>query len=149
MPGFNLTQSVADTLLAMEKFKIDDTVWRFPYTGGKTIIPLRSMDGRESFSLDLYRGRINLAKNTLQSRARRSVILARLDIGGAPHRNPDNAEIPAPHLHVYREGYGDKWAIPAPLHQFPDVNDIQQTLQAFMQFINVTDPPNIRRELLK
>jgi hypothetical protein len=39
----------------------------------------------------------------------------RLDLDGPPHRNPDDEEIPWPHLHVYREGYGDKWASPARL----------------------------------
>ena len=99
--------------------------------------------------MDLYRGRINLAKNTFQNRARRSVILARLDVAGPPHRNPDGQEIPAPHLHIYKEGYGDKWAVPAPLDRFADLSNTEQTLRDFMQFINVTDPPNIRRELLK
>ena len=149
MPSINLPQAVADALLAMAKCKTDDTIWRFPYTGGKTIIPLESVDSRESFYLDLYRGRINLSKNTFQNRARRAVILARLDTAGPPHRNPDDVEVPAPHLHVYVEGYGDKWAIPAPSCHFSNLNDTEHTLREFMQFINVTDPPNIRRELLK
>ena len=144
MPGINLTQAVADALLAMAKRKTDDTQWRFPYTGGKTIIPLESMDGRETFHLDLYRGRINLSKNTFQNRARRSVILARLDVDGPPHRNPDDTEVPPPHLHMYVEGYGDKWAVPAPLDGFSDPTDTERTLREFMQFINVVDPPNIR-----
>lgn len=149
MPGINLPQIIADNLLAMAKRKVDDTQWRFPYTGGKSIIPLASLDGREDFFLDLYRGRINLAKNTFQNRARRSVILARLDVDGPPHRNPDDAEIPAPHLHIYREGYGDKWAVPVPLDLFPNLGSTDLSLLDFMRFINVTDPPNIRRELLK
>lgn len=149
MAGINLPQHLADTLMAMAKRKIDATEWRFPYAGGKAIIPLASLDGKESFFLDLYRGRLNLAKNTFQNRARRSVILARLDVGGPPHRNPDEIEIPAPHLHIYREGYGDKWAMPAPVDQFPDPGNPEQTLRDFMRFINVTDPPNIRQELPK
>ena len=149
MPGINLPQTVADSLLAAEKRKVNDHEWRFPYTGGKTIIPLESIDGREYFSLDLYRGRINLAKNTLQNRARRSVILARLDIGGPPHRNPDDVDVAAPHLHLYVEGYADKWAVPVPPEHFSDVSDIWQTLQDFLKFTYVTDPPRIRRELFK
>ena len=149
MSSINLPQSLADDLLTMAKRKVDDTEWRFPYTGGKSIIPLTSSDGRENFSLDLYRGRINLTKNTFQNRARRSVILARLDVAGPPHRNPDGQEIPAPHLHLYREGYGDKWAVPVPSSCFADLSNTEQTLRDFMRFINVTDPPNIRRELLK
>ncbi|HEY7442131.1 MAG TPA: hypothetical protein VH701_06920 [Vicinamibacterales bacterium] len=33
---------------------------------------------------------------------------------GAPHRNPDDEEIPCPHLHLYREGYGDSLGDAAP-----------------------------------
>jgi hypothetical protein len=36
------------------------------------------------------------------------VVLVRLDLGGAPHRNPFDEEIGVPHLHLYREGFGDK-----------------------------------------
>ena len=148
MAGINIPQSVADTLIAMTKCKSDDKEWRYPYTGGKIIIPMTSLDGREHFFLDLYRSRINLSKNTFQNRARRSVILARLDVSGPPHRNPDDEEVPAPHLHIYREGYGDKWAIAAPLGRFSNLGDAWLTTQDFMQFINVIDPPYIRRELL-
>ena len=149
MAGINLSQPVADGLFAMTKVKVDDREWRYPYTGGKIIIPLTSLDGREEFSLDLYRGRIDLSKNTFQNRGRRSVILRRLDVGGPPHRNPDGAEVPAPHLHIYREGFGDKWAVPAPVERFPNLDDGWLTAQDFMHFISVIDPPNIRRELLK
>lgn len=149
MAGINLSQSIADALFAMTKIRVDDREWRYPYTGGKIIIPLTSLDGREEFSLDLYRGRIDLTKNTFQNRGRRSVILRRLDVGGPPHRNPDGVEVPAPHLHIYREGFGDKWAVPAPLERFPNLDDGWLTAQDFMHFISIIDPPNIRRELLK
>ena len=148
MAGIDLPQPVADDLLAMAKRKTDNTVWRFSHIDRKVIIPLKSLDGREEFLLDLYRGRINLAKNTFQNRGRRSVILARMDIGGPDHRNPDDQEIPAPHLHIYVEGYGDKWAVPAPCSTFPNLPNPRQTLHDFMQFINVVDSPNIRQGLL-
>ena len=148
MAGIDLPQPVADDLLAMAKRKTDSTVWRFSHTDRKVIIPLESLDGREEFLLDLYRGRINLAKNTFQNRGRRSVILARLDIGGPDHRNPDDQEVPAPHLHIYVEGYGDKWAVPAPCSTFPNLANPRQTLHDFMQFINVVDSPDIRQGLL-
>jgi hypothetical protein len=72
-------------------------------------------------------------------------ILARLDFGGPPHRNPDGEEIPCPHLHLYREGYGDKWAVPIPVDRFPNVNDLWLTLQDFMDYCNVIEPPQIIR----
>jgi hypothetical protein len=71
----------------------------------------------------------------------------RLDLGGPPHCNPDGAEITCPHLHVYREGYGDKWAYPAPSDRYPDTRDLFSTLAAFMQDCNITDPPQIDKGL--
>ena len=144
MPGTDLTQAEADALIALEKRRKDDVDWDFPDLGGQITIPLMSTDRHESFLLDLRRGQINLAKGTYQNRARQVVVLVRLDFGGAPHRNPDGQEIGSPHLHLYREGYGDKWAFPVPSDRFLDLDDTWQTLQDFMRYCNVVDPPIIR-----
>jgi hypothetical protein len=143
----NLTQADADALLAMEKHRLGDTAHDYPGLGGALRIPLQSPDKRESFTLDITRGRVNLAKGTYQNRARSVVILARLDFGGAPHRNPDDEEIPCPHLHLYREGFGDKWATAVSAHAFTDVTDNWALLIDFMRFVNITMPPDIRRGL--
>jgi hypothetical protein len=144
-----LTQAEADALLALEKERIDDTVYDYPGLGGALRIPLVSPDKRESFSLDVHRAQINLAKGTYQNRARSVVILARLDFGGAPHRNPDDEEISSPHLHLYREGYADKWARPLPPDLFGDPRDRWRLLLDFLRFVNVTRPPEIRPGLFR
>lgn len=64
MADVNLTQAEADALTAMEKRRSDETEWRYPDLGGSVTIPLVSMDRRESFLLDLRRGRIDLTKGT-------------------------------------------------------------------------------------
>lgn len=71
----------------------------------------------------------------------------RLDLDGPPHRNPDDQEIACPHLHVYREGYGDKWAEPAPVDRYPNVQDLFSTFEAFMHHCNITKPPRIDKGL--
>ena len=147
MAGVNLKQAEADALFALEKRRSDDTEWDYPGLGGAITILLVSTDGREPFLLDLQRGRINLAKGTYQNRGRQVVVLARLDFGGAPHRNPDGEEIGSSHLHRYREGYGDKWAFPVPEDHFADLDDRWKTLEDFMHFCNVVEPPVIRRGL--
>jgi hypothetical protein len=76
-----------------------------------------------------------------------TIILLRLDLDGPPHRNPDGKEIPCPHLHVYREGYGDKWATPAPTSWYADTSDLTSTLEEFMAHCNITTRPNIQRGL--
>ena len=67
---------------------------------------------------DVTRAQIKLTKATYQNRARQAIILMRLDLDGPPHRNPDETEIPRPHLHIYREGFGDKWAIAEPVERY-------------------------------
>lgn len=147
MANVNLTQAEAEELIALEKYRVDAKEWLYPHMGGKVIIPLVSRDGREQFRLDLYRSKIALSRRTYQNRARGVVVLVRLDASGPPHRNPDDEEVPAPHLHIYREGYGDRWAVPVPSIRFANLNDTWQTLQDFMEYCSITEPPNIRREL--
>jgi len=147
MAEIDLTQAEADVLLAMAKCKVDDEPWDYPGLGGALSIPLVSQDRRERFVLDIRRGRIKSLKGTYQTRARQVVILVRLCFGGAPHRNPDGEKIASPHLHRYREGYGDKWAEPLPMAEFPQSADLWQTLQDFMRYCNIIEPPHIVRGL--
>jgi len=67
-----------------------------------------------------------------------------LGLRWSPHRNPDDQEIPCPHLHIYREGFGDKWAIPAPIAEFPNPTDLFPTFEAFMKRCNITLRPDIQ-----
>ncbi len=147
MVDVRLTQVEADALIAMEKHQVNMERHGFPFGGEKLVVPLQSPDKREQFLLDIRRSRIDLLKGTYQNRTRHVVVLIRLDFGGAPHRNPDDAEIPSPHLHIYREDYADKWAIPAPVDRFGNTSDLWQTLEDFMRFCNITRPPHFQRGL--
>jgi hypothetical protein len=147
MPGISLTQVEADALIAMPKHRMDEHVVNYPAPGGKVGVPLVSENKRENFFLDVTRGRIELHKGTYQTRARQVVILVRLDFGGQTHRNPDHEVITSPHLHVYREGYGDKWAMPLPAGDFPNAEDPWQTLFDFLRYCNITQPPRFQREM--
>jgi hypothetical protein len=97
--------------------------------------------------LDVTRAQIRLTKATYQNRARVAIVLMRLDLDGPLHRNPDGEEVPCPHLHVYREGWGVKWAIAAPANKYANTSDLFSTFEMFMQHCNVTDPPRIERGL--
>lgn len=148
MAEINLTQAEAEALIAKEKRRVNDERWDYPALGGSLCIPLESLDKRENFLLDISKGRIDLLKGKYQNRAKQVIVLVRLDFGGQPHRNPDDVEIPSPHLHIYREGYGDKWAISVPANKFSNVStDLWQTLQDFMKYCNVIEPPFIEKGL--
>jgi uncharacterized protein DUF6978 len=147
MADIDITQAEADALIAMEKRRADEDQWFFPPPGERLEIPLTSLDKRENFTLDVTRARLKLTKATYQNRVRQAIILMRLDLDGPPHRNPDGEEIPCPHLHTYREGYGDKWAARAPGDRYTDTLDLFSTFLAFMTHCNITDPPNIQKGL--
>lgn len=145
MADIELRQSEADELLNTPKVKTSDENYSYPNIGENLSIPLISENGRENFLLDVSRGRIELRRGKYQMRAHQVVILARLDFGGPPHRNPDGEEITCPHLHLYREGYGDKWAYPVPANSFRNLADLWVTLHDFMEYCNVVECPIIVR----
>lgn len=142
-----LTQEEADSLMQMEKHYEGNTAFSYPQLGGKESIPLKSTDGREEFLLDLYCGRIDLGKITYQSRARKIIILARVDLAGHEHVNPDGEVIPTPHIHFYKEGFGDRWAESLPIPSIPNASDPFDVLDSFLELCNVTKPPSIERGL--
>lgn len=147
MADIEITQAEADALIAMEKRFVDGNDWTFPAPGEQIALELTSLNKRESFVLDVTRARIKLTKATYQNRVRQAIILMRLDLDGPPHRNPDAIEIPCPHLHVYREGFGDKWAIAAPVDRYPDTLDLFSTCEAFMRHRNITGPARMQKGL--
>jgi hypothetical protein len=147
MPDPNLSQLEANALIAVEKLRTDDAKWDFPIPGRRITVPLTSLDKRENFQLDLSRQEINLNKIKYQNRARQVFVLLRLDLGGSSHCNPDGSEVACPHLHVYREGWADKWAEPAPVDKFPNLADPWAALQDFMRYCNITKAPDIERGL--
>jgi hypothetical protein len=152
MATIHLSQGEADFLIGLEKHRVDDKQYLFAQTRLDYRIPLISADGRETFTLDLSRGSINMQKMKFQNRARKAIILLRLDLDSNPHRNPDGERIVGPHIHIYREGYGDRWAylLTSPQFQsfFQNIGDEWQTFQDFLRLANVTRPPVFERGLL-
>lgn len=144
--ALSLTQIEADALLSMGKHYPNTGVMEFPSLGGALRVPLTSADQREEFMLDITRNRIEVRKNTFQNRARKAVVLARLDLGGPLHRNPDGAEVPCPHLHLYKEGFGDKWAYPAPA-DWDCTGGSLAVLDQFMDYCNIATRPDIRGDM--
>ena len=147
MADLNITPSEADALLAMGKKPVEDRELVFPPPGERFSIQLTSFDKRESFLLDATRFQVKLTKATFQNRARVAIVLRRLDIDGPPHTNPDGQIVPCPHLHIYKEGFGDKWAYAAPPDRYPNTQNLLATFEAFMQHCNITHPPSIKMGL--
>lgn len=142
-----LTQGEADALIAMPKLLEVVGMIDFPTPGERAVWQAASVDGREKFVMDVNRGRLRLIKCTYQERYRLTEILVRVDVGGPPHRNPDGVVMDCPHIHVYREGFADKWAEPLPQGRFGEPTDLVRTFRDFLGFCNLQHIPEIQASL--
>jgi hypothetical protein len=142
-----LTQQRADTLMNMQKVIPASAPINFPLLNEEICLEAQSRDGRETFNYYVNRkGTIKLTKCTYIERYAVIENLVRLDLDGAPHTNPDGQTIPCPHIHIYREGFGDKWAFPLP-PIFTNTNDLVRTFQDFLAYTNVVEYPLIQYSL--
>ena len=150
----DLLQTEADHLLAMPKHLDGQQVISFGRTESfNAEYSLYSSDRRELFLLDLERGERRRARLKFQTRARKIVVLARLDIAGRPHRNPPtapykpNERFEGTHLHVFSEKFGDRVAyLPEDVEKFvlPASDSDENWLNAFLDFCNVAEPRRIQ-----
>ncbi len=139
-----LTQAEADALIRMAKKLASQDSIQFPTPGEIRHLAIVSLDERDELMVDINRkSRIRLSKYTYQERYRLVEILVRLDVDGRPHTNPDGEEIPCPHRHLYREGFADRWAIPAPADKFANPTNMQQSFVDFLKFCNIDEIPVI------
>ena len=146
-----LEQSQADEILQIAK-KFDDDlkvyeipVWQ-PNHSAKVSYGVSPMNGDESFGpMDhsLYlKGRCEDEEDktlTFFHRVSRNFI-CRLDYGNhlVPHGNPDGSVVFGPHLHVYREGIRDSFALPLK-DIFPDYNgDSIGLIKMFLDYCHIS-----------
>lgn len=149
-----LTQAEADELLLMSKMFLDEAPIEFSL--GQPMDydrPLRSADRREEFLLTIERGRRKRIRLKYQTRARRVIVLARLDLNGRRHKNPPDSPyrpedwIDGTHLHLYREGFEDRIAFTlpdAPRWTDPTVTDAIPALEKFMRYCGIDRWPPIQ-----
>lgn len=149
-----LKQAEAESLIAIEK-RFEDTIdfLYLPEPGENLTFTLVSLDGQESFLLDIRQGQLEETtpdKWRLQLRYGDEV-LVRLETEGPEHRNPDDApnrrlsryadrRIPTPHIQMYIEGADRPWAFP-PSDEFTALDDIAVTWREFLDYCNVIETP--------
>ena len=149
-----LTQAEADTLLQMNKEFLEENPLEFsqaqPMNYERVLL---SLDRREEFLLNVERGRRNRVRLKYQTRARKIVILARLDLNGPAHPNPPNSpyrpgeRLLCPHLHRYTEGFEDRIAYnlsDVPGLNVRNPNNGLYCLEDFLRFCGVQQPFNVQ-----
>lgn len=118
----------------------------FPSLKEAITLPATDKENKEyELDIDVQRRTPNPNKCTYQTRFQNDILL-RVDVGGPPHSNPDGVIVPCPHLHIYREGYATKFAVPLHEHIPTDTEDLLQVLVDFLEYnkINEEDRPPIR-----
>lgn len=128
-----LTQREAEELIAMKKIINQNNQVVLIESFDQTV-PLISENKQEHFLLDLKQGRIDLKRIRYQTRYNEIICLVRFDSTGV-HENPDGTKVIGPHVHVYREGYGDKFAVAA--NDFSSPFDVLKSLTDFCKFCNI------------
>src|SRR5882672_1334675 len=110
-----LTQAEADALLQMPKQFVDHTPLEFPQTQPvRYERELRSMDKREQFLFDFERGNRNRARLKYQTRGRKVLVPAGVNLMGPAQRIPQISPFrphrrwDGPFSHVYFEGFEKK-----------------------------------------
>jgi hypothetical protein len=133
-----LSQAEANRLLDLPKYLEFPTSVSVPQCGRQREASAVSENGRERFTFDIYRGSVSVSKCSYQNRYRKEVRLLRLDLGGSTHLNPDNTHIICPHLHIYKEGYSDRWAYPLPASFSGDQSLVVKLIE-FLRYCKVAN----------
>ena len=105
---------------------------------------INSLESQDSFLIDYNRGKIQLLKFTLNKRFHQTICLIRLDTDGR-HTNPDGVVISGPHLHLYRDGYDDKFAFPVENAGIKDPTNMGNSIREFLEFCNIRNIPPIQK----
>jgi len=183
-----LLQDEADRLIKIPKESLVQDI-SLPQEGEKLQVELVNKKYNEKFFLDIYKQRMVLYA-TYQTRARKDIVLCRLDLGNKPHTNPlikkgyqnsniqlntlinsfEGQRIEGPHMHIFVEEYGDRWAFPLKslglidktLSQLENswpmgyninsnnndfLNNLIDSLEYFLEYCNVNPKPTINWRL--
>lgn len=140
-----LSQQEVDELLTMIKILKHNGPLEFPEPGKALKMDAVGEENNEKFIIDVNRkGQIKI-RCTYQTRYGKSIILLRIDLVGGKHINPDGTIVECPHIHIYREGYEDRWAYP-----LKDVIDIQNSfdlIEVLLKFLEYNKIKNIPTEI--
>ncbi len=139
-----LTQKEADDLLDLLK-KCVETKISMPSKGCREDCDVYAIEKKnEKFVISINRKTLFTDKVSFVARyLRDNTILLRLDIAPtAPHKNPPGfpyEEINGTHLHIYKEGFESKYAIPF------EVNDelLEDKFLSFLKMFKVIEEPII------
>ena len=136
-----LTQSEAEALIRMLKESLVDAI-NFPGKGKKERFKVRGTTPRDLFDIQLFRGTIAANKvyySAIVTLNKQSIL--ELHVGDTlKHRNPDGTVINGSHWHIYKQGYGREYAVPA---ENVTSSDFEANTMRFFREFNIVKPPKV------
>lgn len=139
----SITQTEYDFLMKQDKVFDDDlTSIQLGPAPIHWTRQINSSATNDIFLLDFYRGSFELSKYTINKRYRQTIIMLRYDNAGR-HTNPDGVLFEGQHVHLYKEGYNDKFAFPVSVIDVTDNDSMEVVFNKIMQFCNVKKFPSI------
>jgi len=107
----SITDAEFQKLMKIKKLFIDKKIELVHHNCNKSY-NIISEDSKTKFILNVdRRSKIELKKMKLQNRCTNlNELLVRVEIDAPPHTNPDLTITSRNHIHIYRDGYGLKWA---------------------------------------
>lgn len=145
----SLTQAEYDTI--MSSIKHFDDIGKAIDLGPAPIQWSRKIlmkNSHENLILDFYRGSIELRKFTINHRVRQSIVLFRYDEKGR-HTNPDGIYFDGPHIHLYKEGFDDKFAYPVTEIEVLPTDNMYTIFSKVLRFCNIVTYPTINLALFE
>lgn len=140
-----LTQDEFEYILGLEKeFSENDNILLGPNPISWSR-DIKSKTTKDMFILGFRRASIEVKKFTYNKRFRSCITLLRYDSMGA-HTNPvgtDEKRFDGPHVHLYREGFEDKWAFPVSSIGVDSSDDISGVLAKIFKYCNIATHPII------
>ncbi len=135
-----LTNEEFENILNTQKFFINSNI-KSCKIGENISYDLISNNDNKKFKLDVDRKTRSISLNKIKIQNRfDSIPLVRIDIDSPPHMNPDGVIIPRNHIHIYKEGYGLKWAFNLDeFHNiyFKNINIFNNLFIDFCNFCNI------------
>ncbi len=132
----NLTQSEAEALMAVRKIFEDTSPLMIdrPFREERKLIS--SANSSDTFYLNINETAIEFGKYFVNNRYFSTPLVRLCMDKDAVHENPDGQKIQGCHIHIYREGYGDKFASELRLANITGTTTIQ-VIGQFLVFCNI------------
>lgn len=138
-----ITQKEYDFLMSQDK-EFDDII--SPIELGPAPIhwtrKISSASTKDIFLLDFHRGSFEISRYTINKRYRQTLIMVRYDNKGR-HTNPDGVSFDGPHIHLYKEGYSDKFAYPIEEVGILEEDTMEEVFNKIMHLCNIKKYPSV------